>query len=65
MGQILYYRQTPLSSFVSAKVERKNQTTKHFAEKLFPEPFYIGSVFCFRVPGRLGAEALSSETFIP
>ena len=35
MGQILYYRQTPLSSFVSAKVERKNQTTKHFAEKIF------------------------------
>lgn len=35
MGQILYYRQTPLSSFVSAKVERKNQTTKHFAENFF------------------------------
>ena len=65
MGQILYYRQTPLSSFVSAKVERKNQTTKHFAEKLFAEPFYIGGVFCFRVPGRPRVEALSSETFIP
>lgn len=33
-----YYRQTLLSSFVSAKVERKNQTTKYFVEKFFLSP---------------------------
>ena len=60
-----YYRQTPLSSFVSAKVERKNQTTKHFAEKFLPSPSTLGAFFCFRVLERPGAEALSSETFMP
>ena len=65
MGQILLLPTDTSVIVCECKGRKKKTNHQTFRRKTFSISFYIGGVFCFRVPGRPGAEALSSETFIP
>ena len=61
MGQILLLPTDTSVIVCECKGRKKKSNHQTFRRKTFSISFYIGGDFCFRVPGRPRAEALSSR----